>query len=78
MNQRGADIPGLFSSDQSKANIDWSSDNIGQEQSRGQDPAANDQNQNSMIMLGSNSLLGDLTVEKDNHCLVLLIKKLPK
>ncbi len=68
MNQRGAEIPGLFSSE-NKPNLDWSSDNIAQEQQQHvSDPAADGSNQNetNMILLGSNSLLGDLAMEKDN------------
>ena len=88
MNQRGAEIPGLFSSDQNKPNIDWSSDNLSQEQQHGgADPAADgsNQNQNNMILLGNNTLLGDLGMEKDNldksfvhsHRLLDIGKKLP-
>lgn len=60
--QRSAEIPGLFSTDQGNANVDWSSD--GQTNNAVSNSEA--KNQNSMIMLGGKSLLTDLTVEKDN------------
>lgn len=70
MNQRSTEIPGLFSSDQGSANVDWSSDgqaNNSVVSDQGVSLAGNNvQSQNSMIMLGGKSLLTDLTVEKDN------------
>ena len=67
MNQRGSEIPGLFGSE--NKNIDWSQDTmpqdpIQQQQQHG-DPNS-EGNQNNMILLGGNSLLGDLAMEKDN------------
>ena len=69
--QRNSKIPGLFSSDLSKNTLDWTSDSTGQEQSVGQDVMESDTNlntsntqNNSMIMLGGNSLLADLNMEK--------------
>lgn len=56
------EIPGLFSTDQGNASVDWSSDG----QANSAVPKSNVQNQNSLIMLGGKSLLTDLTMEKDN------------
>ena len=67
--QRSADIPGLFSSDQTSGNVDWSADNGANNNAApagSGESEANTQGQNSMIILGGKSLLADLTMEKDN------------
>ena len=59
--QRAADIPGLFNTEQSNANVDWSSDNAANEAAQQESNMAQGQN---MILLGGKSLLTDLTMEK--------------